>query len=56
MPYISAFLVLCLMAIAAAVAYIIYKYKNAWPLIVAYWIVLTIKNAVDFIGGFINGF
>lgn len=56
MPYISAFLVLCLMAIAAVVAYRIYKLKNAWSLIVAYWLVLTLKNAIDFIGGFINGF
>ena len=56
MPYVSAFLVLCLMAIAAIVAYRLYKFKNAWPFIVAYWLILTVKNAIGFIGGFINGF
>lgn len=56
MTYVSCFLVLCLMAIAAVVAYRFYKIKNTWPLVVAYWLVLTLKNAIDFIGGFLNGF
>ena len=45
---ISAAAVIMLMAIAAIVAAGLMRHKNMWAWIVAYWIVLTIKNAVDF--------
>lgn len=56
METVTAFFILLLMAIAAKVADGIYRYQNMWKWIVAYWVVLTLKNALDFAGGFINGF
>ena len=52
MPYriISQILVFLLMIDAAWVAVGLYRKKNRWRAIVLYWTILTIKNAVDFIG------
>ena len=35
---------------AALVAVGLTKKRNMWPFIVFYWILLTIKNAVDYFG------
>lgn len=44
---------ICALAmIALNVAFGLYRKKNVWSLIVAYWCVLTIKNLVSWIGGF----
>ena len=48
---ISQLLVLMLIAIAGCVAIGLSKGANMWPVIILYWVVLTTKNVVDFIGG-----
>lgn len=47
----SAILVCILMVIAAIVSFYQIKQepKKAWPWIIAYWLILTIKNLVDFL-------
>jgi len=45
----SKLLVLLLIAISATVAVMLLRKKNAWALIVTYWIVLTIKNLIDYL-------
>ena len=47
---LSQALIFALIVIAAVVAATIAAGKSAWILIIAYWIVLTAKNAVDLIG------
>lgn len=42
-------LIFALAFIAAYVAYGLYKKRVMWKWIVAYWLVLTIKNLVDFL-------
>ena len=41
--------VITLILIAAWVAYRIYAVGQAWILVIAYWIVLTMKNLCDFL-------
>ena len=36
-----------LAVIAAVVAYGLYKKQNMWKWIVAYWVILTIKNIIE---------
>ena len=53
---ISKILVLLLAAIAGYVSYRQYKFSNrensiTWLAIVGYWVVLTIKNLCDLLGG-----
>lgn len=38
---------LLLAAISLAVAVRLARHEDAWPMIVAYWIVLTAKNVLD---------
>ena len=40
-------LILCL--IAGTVAWGLYKRRNMWPLIVLYWVVLTVKCITDLV-------
>ena len=47
---LSQALIFALIVIAAVVAFILAAGKSAWILIIVYWVVLTIKNAVDLIG------
>ena len=47
---IAQFFVLLLCLDAAVVAAGLIKKRNMWPFIVLYWILLTIKNAVDYFG------
>ena len=49
MKAIQKTLILILAVIAAVVAIILAAKRSAWILIVAYWIVLTLKNYVDYI-------
>lgn len=44
-------LIISLAIIAAVVAYGLYRKRNMWHWIVLYWLVLTIKNVLDAIGG-----
>ena len=37
---------IALAGIAAGVAYGLYRRKNMWAWIVAYWVVLTLKNVI----------
>lgn len=46
----SAYLVLALLVIAAVVAVGLMRKKNMWPLIVLYWVTLTVKNLIDWLG------
>lgn len=46
---LSQILIIVLIIVAAIVAAIIAAGRNAWGMIISYWIVLTIKNAVDLI-------
>ena len=46
---LSQALIFALIIIAAVVAFILAAGKIAWILIIAYWIILTIKNIVDLI-------
>ena len=47
---ISQCLVFLLMADAAYVAYGLARKRNMWRCIVLYWVLLTAKNIVDFVG------
>ena len=47
----SQYFVLILALLAALVAVLQFVHANAWPVIVAYWSVLTIKNVFDFLDG-----
>ena len=47
---LSQALIFALIIIAAVVAFVLAAGKSAWILIIVYWVVLTIKNAVDLIG------
>ena len=49
MKMISQILVLMLMADAAFVAQGLLRKKNMWKWICLYWIILTAKNAADFL-------
>lgn len=49
MKKIQKTLILILAVIAVSVAVILAAGYNAWPLIVAYWVVLTLKNWIDWI-------
>ena len=49
MKLISQILVLCLMADAAWVAQGLLRKQNMWRWICLYWLILTAKNAVDFL-------
>lgn len=44
----SQFFVFLLMIDAAIVAFGLARKRNMWRFIVAYWIILTLKNAFDF--------
>ena len=46
----SQFCVFLLMLNAAYVAYGLSRRRNMWLFIVLYWIILTIKNYIDFVG------
>lgn len=46
----SAYLVLLLLLIAAFVAVGLMRKKNMWPFIVLYWVTLTVKNLIDWLG------
>ena len=48
---ISQFLVILLMLDAVGVSYGQLTNKFVWPAVCAYWIILTIKNAVDYFAG-----
>lgn len=51
MKRISQALVFCLMADAAWVAWGLWRHRDMWKWIVAYWAILTAKNAADWIAG-----
>ena len=44
-------LILILMLDSAWVAFLLANRRDAWPWIVAYWLILTGKNTIDVIGG-----
>ena len=44
----SQFFIFLLMIDAVVVAYGLSRKRNMWPLIVAYWIILTLKNMFDY--------
>lgn len=50
---LDAALVLALMVIAAVVLVGLYRRRNMWKWIVAYWVVLTVRNAVTLVMGVI---
>lgn len=47
---LSAYLVMFLAVIAAVVAVGLIAGLAMWPVIILYWMVLTVKNVVDYIG------
>ena len=47
---ISAYLVIALAVIAAIVSIGLIANVSMWPVIIIYWMVLTIKNIVDYLG------
>ena len=49
---ISAILIIVLAIIAAVVAVCLIAGYAAWPIIILYWMTLTIKNVVDYISIF----
>ena len=51
MRNISNALVLALAIIAAVVATGLIAGVQMWPWIIMYWLVLTVKNVVDYMGG-----
>lgn len=46
----SQFFMFLLMIIAGRVAVGLMERKNMWRWIIAYWVALTIKNMIDFLG------
>ena len=46
----SQFCVFLLMLNAAYVTYGLSRRRNMWLFIVLYWVILTIKNYIDFVG------
>lgn len=46
---INQFFILALALISARITYGLYRKRNMWRWIVVYWVVLTVKNAVDFL-------
>ena len=46
---VTDYLILLLMVDAAVVFFGLTKKKNMWPFIVVYWLILTIKNMIDFV-------
>lgn len=48
---LSQVFVLCLAGIAGWVAYGTYHGWVTWKMIVAYWVILTLKNVCDFMAG-----
>ena len=44
----SQFFILLLMIDAAIIAYGLSRKRNMWRFIVAYWIILTLKNMFDY--------
>ena len=44
---LKGFLVIVLLVIAAVVFVMQVNHQNAWALICLYWLVLTVKNAMD---------
>lgn len=46
---ITHLLIILLAVLAGYVACGLYRKRNMWNWIVAYWVTLTIKNAVDFL-------
>lgn len=55
MKRISSYLVLALAVIAAVVATGLMLGLPMWAWIVGYWLVLTAKNLIDYIGGKFDG-
>ena len=51
MQMLDAALVLALMVIAAVVLVGLVKRRNMWGWIIAYWAVLTVRNAVALLAG-----
>lgn len=51
---ISQVCILGLIVIAAVVAFGLMKRRNMWKWIIAYWLLLTVKNIIDFVGGVTN--
>lgn len=51
MQTLDAALVLALMVIAAIVLVGLVRRRNMWRLIIAYWAVLTVRNAVALLAG-----
>lgn len=47
---IAQILIFLLMADAAFVAYGLIRKRNMWKFICLYWLILTAKNLVDFMG------
>lgn len=52
----NALLMIALTAIAARIAFGMFRYRNMYAWFVTYWIVAILKHALDFAGGFVNGF
>ena len=50
---IDQILILVLAAIAGRVAYGLANKQNMWKLIITYWLVLTAKNMINWIGGIV---
>lgn len=48
----SQIMVFLLMADALIVAIGLFRKRNMWKWIIAYWVLLTIKNFIDFLGVF----
>lgn len=48
---ITQILILFLMIDAALIASGLIRHKNMWQFICLYWVILTIKNLIDCIGG-----
>ena len=51
---ISQLCIFGLMLIASVVAVGLMKRRNMWKWIIAYWLLLTVKNIIDFVGGITN--
>lgn len=54
MQILDAALVLALMLIAAVVLAGLVRRRNMWRWIVAYWAVLTVRNAVTLLAGWVR--
>ena len=53
--WFSQMFTMLLFIFSTTVVFLLWEHKEAWKVIVGYWIILTAKNGFDYIFGWFNG-